>query len=173
MILIPCFGLLSAEKNIHTRLIVLEIIEMEDLTPFSVAIKSSDEHVIPQLNAKIPLVVAEKMKTEILRTTVILFYLLGLLWILSGLFKQFEKGNIFEKETVRYIKWMGYGLIGWAFLKFVLGFSSLMEFSSHSASIQLEIDFPLVTFLTGFLLFLMSWIMEEGLKIQEEQKLTI
>jgi hypothetical protein len=88
--------------------------------------------------------------------------------VLYRLFKLYERGIIFTPANVECIKWLGlWTLAGWA-LSNAVEISKLITYDSADVNLGLT-----TTFFGGVLVLLMSWIMEEGGKIQEEQALTI
>lgn len=100
------------------------------------------------------------------------------LYFLIKLFGLYEKGEIFSLKNVRYIRNVGYALLINELLRpvrqFLLGFIltwhnppgqkiALMTISGTNVGI----------ILTALIIILISWIMAEGYKLQEEQELTI
>jgi hypothetical protein len=99
--------------------------------------------------------------------SIMLFWSIGIA-VLYRLFKLYEQGMIFTPANVQCIKWMGvWGLAAWA-LSNVIELSKLI--TCDSADVNLGITSP---FFAGILVLLISWIMEEGGKIQEEHALTV
>jgi hypothetical protein len=97
----------------------------------------------------------------------ILFWSVGIA-VLYRLFKLYEKGMIFTPANVQCIKWLGlWALAGWA-LSNAVQILKLIAYDSADVNLGLT-----STFFAGVLVLLMSWIMEEGGKIQEEHALTI
>ena len=96
-----------------------------------------------------------------------MYQLLGL-WIVYRLFHFYEQAMIFAAETVQCLKWIGLWFLGyWAQANFI----EVTDFwTQNPAFIDLRID---EYFAAGFLVLLISWIMEEGCKLKEEQQLTI
>ena len=96
-----------------------------------------------------------------------LFWMAGI-GILYRLFHFYERGIIFAAANVKCIKWIGMWILAaWA-LSNVIEISKLV--THESADIDLRIN---ETLLAALLVLLISWIMEEGGKIQEEHDLTI
>lgn len=97
----------------------------------------------------------------------IIFWIIGI-GILYRLFHLYERGVIFTAANVRCLKAIGiWVLAAWA-LSNAIELSKLATYDS--ADIDLRIN---QTFFAGILVLLISWIMEEGWKIQEEHTLTI
>jgi len=83
---------------------------------------------------------------------------LVLYWLLDLV----EAGIFFAAQNVRYIKFLGYLVIGdWGVTKILDAF----------ARRGMEITFGKLGL--GLLIILIAWIMDEGRKIQEEQELTV
>jgi len=117
--------------------------------------------------------IEEKIKPGFRWTTrpillgMILFWTVGI-GVLYRLFKLYERGMIFTPANVRCIKWLG----GWVLAAWVL--SNVVEVFKLITYDSADVDFRIgATFFAGILVLLMSWIMEEGGKIQQEQALTI
>jgi hypothetical protein len=117
--------------------------------------------------------IVEKVKPEFrwinrpLLFGITLFWMAGIA-VLYRLFHFYERGIIFAAENARCIKWIGMWIMAaWA-LSNAIEISKLV--THESADIDLRIDEML---LAGLLVLLISWIMEEGGKIQQEHELTI
>src|SRR5450631_4020239 len=83
---------------------------------------------------------------------------LVLFWLLD----LFEAGKFFAAQNVQHIKLLGFLVIGdWVVTKILDTF----------AGSGVEISFGQLV--VGLLVILISWIMDEGRKIQEEQELTV
>ena len=85
-------------------------------------------------------------------------------WFCHKLFQQYARGNLFTKEVVRYINNIGTFYVFAVFEEQHLENHLHFQFSTG--------DSPLPMF-AGFLIIFISWIMDEGRKIQEEQELTV
>jgi len=113
-------------------------------------------------------------------------------WKLVNLFHLYEKGIIFAAKTIRCLKFLGVlCLTGWLFrcvsdllLKLyplpsppphILPPVTIVTHSYRVGFFSFDfgtgIDFGLL--LTGVVIVLVAWIMDEGRKIQEEQELTV
>jgi hypothetical protein len=101
-----------------------------------------------------------------------------IIYFLIKLFKLYENGKIFTFENVNYIKKIGYTLlitelvdpIYQVFMTATLTWGN--PHGHRVASITISgIDFG--TILVALLTILISWIMAEGCKLNEEQQLTI
>jgi hypothetical protein len=96
-----------------------------------------------------------------------LFWSAGLA-ILYRLFKLYERGIIFTAPNVQCIKWLGVWALAGCALSNAIQVAKLITY--ESADVDLGIT---STFFAGVIVLLMSWIMEEGGKMEEERALTI
>lgn len=92
---------------------------------------------------------------------------IGLLYRLFGFYKS---GLIFARATIQVYRWIALWLLaGWIIPNF-LQLISQFSFRGQFARLSFSVD----EFLAGgLLLMLISWIMDEGRKLQEEQALTV
>jgi hypothetical protein len=82
-------------------------------------------------------------------------------WVVFALFGLYRRGILFSARNVRHIRSLGYYLIvNWAIDYQMQGALRDMVLSTNSLFI-------------GLLIIFVSWIMDEGRKIQEEQELTV
>lgn len=103
---------------------------------------------------------------------------LYIVYSLIKLFQLYQNGIIFSLKNVKYIRNIGYALlIGQLINPFYEGLMGLV-LTLHNppghrfATITLD-QTNLGIIFTGLLIILISWIMAEGCKLQEEQQLTI
>lgn len=100
------------------------------------------------------------------------------MWWLVRLFGYFAGGEFFSGDTVRYIRYLGWTMIGGAvagpvyeaLLSLVLTMHNppgehMLVLSSESADFE--------QLLTGGIIILVSWIMDEGRKLREAEELTV
>jgi len=80
---------------------------------------------------------------------------------LNRLFKLFERGIFFAVENVRHLKTLGLVVAGCGLVQ------TLLEWLSPAKNLSLNL------LVLGLLIVLISWIMDEGRKLQEEQALTV
>jgi hypothetical protein len=115
-------------------------------------------------------------------------------WNVAQLFREYEHGQIFAAETIRYIKRLGLICVAGAALKSTLHFLpklplpppqnplppgvTITTSGIHSFQIGFfsfdfgtGVDFGLI--FSGITIVIIAWIMDEGRKIQEEQELTV
>jgi len=90
------------------------------------------------------------------------------LGVLYRLFQLYERGLIFTVANIQCLKWFGAWVLACWALSNVIELSKLLTYDS--ADVNLRIG---STFFAGILVLLISWIMEEGGKLQEDQALTI
>jgi len=99
-------------------------------------------------------------------------YMYGLI-MLRRLFSLYEKAIFYSKDNVTYYKSIGLALISIGFLNIEALIRTGITFDDPGAQIILSLLF-LVAFLPGLLpglaLLLISWVMDEGCKIAEEQE---
>ena len=85
-----------------------------------------------------------------------------LAWSCHKLFQQYARGNLFTKEVVYYLYKIGclYALVA-------------LEKQHLEQHFQFLTTNPLLQMFPGLFIIFISWIMDEGRKIQEEQELTV
>jgi hypothetical protein len=104
--------------------------------------------------------------------------LLGLL-ILKNVFRNYQRGDIFNLYNAKQYKNLGYLFFLAAFVTQPLsGMLKVLAitFSNPVGQRTIQISFGTPTFETlfcGVLILVISWVMAEGCKLQEEQKFTI
>ncbi len=106
-----------------------------------------------------------------------LFKLLTLYFLIK-LLRLYENLIFFSEENVRYIKNAGYSLLILQFInpisEFLLGFILTWDNPPGSRLAQIYLtDWNIGLILTALIIILASWIMAEGCKLLNEQKLTI
>lgn len=103
--------------------------------------------------------------------------LLGL-YFLIRLFRLYEQGIIFGVQNVHYIRNIGYALFASQLLNVVYDLLLSLALTWHNPPGQRLLavsatGINLALLLTSLLVILISWIMAEAYKLQEEQQLTI
>jgi len=97
---------------------------------------------------------------------------------LRSLFGLYEKAIIFSAENVKYFRRLGYALIAWVLANalFTPLISTIITFSNAPGErmvvAQLGV-FDVSTLLIGCVILLVSWVMDEGRKIEDEQAHTV
>ena len=107
--------------------------------------------------------------TKMVTALTVAIYLLGAV-VFYRLLNLYEKGIVFSPANVRLFRWLG-------FLAFCKGLLAV----AASAVSHGEFVFPMVLFETlrsswvigGFFAIMLSYIMDEGCKLKEEQELTV
>ena len=113
------------------------------------------------------------------RTTIILvFWLLVAvflrgLWHAIKLFGLYEKGEIFLAENIKHIKRIGETLILWAIIKVLTSFAVTSVMLYEGLDTGINVTFNLTALMIGLLIYVISWVMDEGRKLREEHELTI
>ena len=103
---------------------------------------------------------------------------LFILYFLVRLFRSFEKSEIFSKRNVGHIKWIGYTILIGQLLQplYQALMSAALTWHNLPGTRVIEISFTgtnVGLVLTALLIILISWIMAEGQKLQEEQEYTV
>lgn len=103
---------------------------------------------------------------------------LFILYCLIKLFRLYEKDEIFSINNVRYIRYIGFGLlvgqIVHPFYEFLMGLVLTWRNPPGFRFASMTVDQTNIGILfTALLVILISWIMAEGCKLREEQQLTI
>ncbi len=103
-----------------------------------------------------------------------------LFYFLIRLFRLYSQGEIFSLQNVTYLKKSGYALLIAQILKPIMeGVMTAVVTWHNPPGLGLRVsvisftaaDFAMIC--TAFLIILISWIMAEGCRLREEQKLTI
>jgi len=82
-------------------------------------------------------------------------------WVMFSLFGLYRQGILFSAKNVRHIRSLGYFLIGnW-------GLEDQIQTALR------DVQLSTTPIFIGLLIIFVSWIMDEGRKIQEEQELTV
>lgn len=103
---------------------------------------------------------------------------LSIVYFLIRLFKCYERGEIFSLKNVNYIKKIGYGLLISEIIIPVHQFIAGVILTMHNppghrfASMSWD-QTNLGILLIALLVILISWIMAEGYRLQQDQELTI
>ena len=82
-------------------------------------------------------------------------------WVVFSLFGLYRRGILFAARNVRHIRSLGYFLI----VNWVINYQM-------QAALR-DMDLSTNPLFVGLLIIFVSWIMDEGRKIQEEQELTV
>jgi hypothetical protein len=106
-------------------------------------------------------------------------------WFAYKLFSCYVRGDLFSPTAVRYIRWigiisllMGIGNVFDALHRQLL-YGWFQHVNSSPWIVEIVLYLQMILFhlvhnlVTGFVILFIAWIMDEGRKIQEEQKLTV
>jgi hypothetical protein len=109
--------------------------------------------------------------------------LLKLLRHLGGLFGLYAKGIIFAADNVRHIRHIGIAVFmfcaTWVYailakLLLLILDQPVPAAAAGPDSIGFNVDnYPLLGFMTGIIIIIISWIMDVGREMREEQDLTV
>lgn len=97
---------------------------------------------------------------------------------LKALFRLYAKGIMFSIENVKYFRRLGYALIAWVMANTLytplisLVVSSTSPHGERVLVAQFGIT-DLLTFLIGGIILVISWVMNEGRKLEDEQAFTV
>lgn len=127
--------------------------------------------------------IAQYLKAENFNTTLILGlpellpYLL-IYYFLLRLFSYYQQGEIFTTNTIYCLKMLGKTLWFWACLKlfYPIVVTLFIRFFDFSDVLPLVINFgstELKYLLIGSIIYVIAWIMQEGVLIKEQQELVI
>jgi len=97
---------------------------------------------------------------------------------LTKLFKLYENAIVFAAENVKYVRRLGYILICWVIASavFTTLISIVISFANPPGQRMMIAEFQisdLSTLLIGAIVILISWVMEEGRKLEDETAHTI
>lgn len=99
-------------------------------------------------------------------------------YFLIQLFKLYERGEIFTRNNVKYIRNIGYAMLGSQLIQPI--YQALMTFiltmNNPKGHRLISIGFgttDIMLLLTALIIILISWIMTEGYKLNDEQKYTV
>ncbi len=100
------------------------------------------------------------------------------LWQLKGLFGCYAKGQIFTSENTAYIRRTAMAFLGIAFMSILVKTASILVLTLNNPPGQklLSVSFgtPQISdILTGMILVVIAWIMDEGQKLKEEADYTV
>lgn len=107
-----------------------------------------------------------------------LLFCLFIYWSVFKLFGLYQQGVIFTGIHIKQLRNIGTCLLVWSVfdLLYPILIMLLLRISGLSASLPLSLSISsdqLLKLLIGLIIFVMSWIMTEAQKLQQEQELTI
>lgn len=97
---------------------------------------------------------------------------------LDYFFRLYEQGVVFSGPNVKYFRRLGYTLIAWvpSHLLYGLLLSIVLTFQHDPDERMVVAQFDITgigTFLIAALVLVLSWVMNEAVKIEQEQALTV
>ncbi len=95
------------------------------------------------------------------------------LWHGIKLFGLYEKGEIFLAKNIEHLKRIGETLIMWAIIKGLTSFAVTSVMLYEGLDTGINVTFNITALMIGLLIYVISWVMDEGRKLREEQELTI
>lgn len=119
-------------------------------------------------------VLAAGFLVSLLPLAVVVFGLLSL----RTLFVLYENGIIFAGENVRCFRRLGYAFIAWVFATILhtplLSIVLTATNPPGEKALVLQVGSPhLTTLITGGIVLLIAWVMDEGRKLEDEQAHTV
>ena len=101
--------------------------------------------------------------------------LLAALHRLARLFENYARGEIFTRASVRELRLLGYVAVAYAIFQFILfvGGLALVAGAAAASPTDLRIDFPIAPAVIASFILLLSWVMDVGAEIREENELTV
>jgi len=99
-------------------------------------------------------------------------------YFLYKLFSLYQQGIIFTVKNSQYIKNIAAVLIAWVVFKLIypIAVTVVLSFSDMSESLPLILSIgseELVFLLTGLIIYVIAWVMNEAIVLQQEQELII
>ena len=97
------------------------------------------------------------------------------LYRLARLFENYSRGEIFTRDSVREIRWLGYMAVAYALFQLVLFIGSLAFVATGGIELppDLRLEFPIGPAVMAAFILLLSWIMDVGAEMREENELTV
>jgi hypothetical protein len=97
---------------------------------------------------------------------------------LRSLFKLYENGIMFSSDNVRYFHRLGYVCIAWVIANavFTTLISAIITFGNPPGERAIVAQFgtsDMANLIIGAIVLLISWVMDEGRKLEDEQAHTI
>jgi hypothetical protein len=101
--------------------------------------------------------------------------MLTALYRLARLFGNYSRGEIFTRGSVGEIRWIGYVLAAGAVFQLLLFVAVLALRADRGGEwpVELRFDIPIAPVLVASLVILLSWVMDVGAEMREENELTV
>ncbi len=127
-----------------------------------------DQQTIPisdfDISARIPILI-------VLWATILVF--LRGIWHGKELFRLYEQGKIFFADNIMRIRRIGETLVLFAIIKAIGSFVVTTVLLSEEVEAPVGVTINLTALVIGLLIYVVSWVMDEGRALREEQELTI
>jgi hypothetical protein len=97
------------------------------------------------------------------------------LFRLARLFENYARGEIFTRASVRELRLLGYVAVAYAVFEFILfvGALALVADGAVESPTSLHVDFPIAPAIIASFVMLLSWVMDVGAEMREENELTV
>jgi Protein of unknown function (DUF2975) len=89
------------------------------------------------------------------------------------LFRNMERGSLFDRDNVHYVRLIGWWLVACAFLGVIVELIKFVCVNDSAVPAVVDLSHLGADVLRGFFVIFIAWIMDEGRKISEEQALTV
>ena len=89
------------------------------------------------------------------------------------LFRNLERGRLFDRDNVHCIRLIGWWLVVYAFLGIFIGLLKFVCVNASSVPTVIDLSPLGADILRGLFVIFIAWVMDEGRKISEEQELTV
>lgn len=94
---------------------------------------------------------------------------------LARLFQNYARGEIFTRGSVREIRWLGYVAVAYTIFQIAL-FVAMLALRASAAiewPVELQADIPIGMVVVASFILLLSWVMDVGAELREENELTV
>jgi hypothetical protein len=97
------------------------------------------------------------------------------LYRLARLFGNYARGEIFTRDSVREIRLLGYVAVAYAVFQLVLFIGTLALTAAVGVELPTELrgDLPIGPVVVASFILLLSWVMDVGAELREENELTV
>ena len=101
--------------------------------------------------------------------------LLTALYRLARLFGNYARGEIFTRASVRELRLVGYVAVAYAIFQLVLFVAGLAMVAGGvvESPARLPVDLPIGPVVVAGFILLLSWVMDVGAELREENELTV
>lgn len=118
---------------------------------------------------------SEAVALAVIATVVGVALALTGLYRLARLFENYARGEIFTRNSVREIRVLGYVVVAYAVFQVVMFVATLALIARGGVQwpAELRFDLPLGPIVIAFFILLISWVMDVGAELREENELTV